>query len=269
MRPFVRVAGPLALMMAVAAGCTQNPFAARQQQLTAQGQQQQYAQVQQFQRRAGELDANNRDLHTQLARSQQQLRLLEDEVGLLRKRLGETANQLAESRAARQDADQRIQAMEASTRHRGGATVTANSNLRNRAGPLNIPGVVVRQGGGAVRIELPADKLFLRGTATLHQGAFPLLEQVAAAIGRQYPRQSIAIEAHTDNQPVHGGQGASSQQLSHAQASAIYQQLTARHRIAPARLSALGMGANQPIVSNGTPQGQARNRRIELVIVSP
>ena len=51
--------------------------------------------MEEMRRRAMDLDTNNRDLHTQLAQSQQETRLLEDQIQLLNKRLSSAANQLS------------------------------------------------------------------------------------------------------------------------------------------------------------------------------
>ena len=59
-------------------------------------------------RRALELDANNRELHSQLAQTEQQKRVLEDQTQLMQQQLGDTANQLQSSLAAQQDAEQRV-----------------------------------------------------------------------------------------------------------------------------------------------------------------
>jgi len=250
--------------MAIAAGCSQNSNLAHQQRLTWQQQQQrvqqQYlAQLQETQRRAGSLDVDNRDLHATIAQSQQDAKRLNDELALMRKRLGETAQQLAQTREAKEEADKQIAALQASTRHRGGATITANNG--NELSAIELPGINVRQDVDVVRIELPADSLFLPNTATLHRGAFPLIQKVADAVNRSYPRQIIGVEGHMDNRAL-----ANDHHLSASQALAVLQQLTTRYRVDSRRLFVLGRGSGHPLVSNGTPAGQRRNRRVEIVV---
>ena len=117
--------------------------------------------------RAKELDRNNRDLYTQMAQIQQRSQLLEDQNYLLRQRLKETSDQLASAMQSGQVAEQRLQAVQASTVRRGGATITANSSLKRNLTAVTVPGLNIRQDGELVRIELPADQLFENGTATL------------------------------------------------------------------------------------------------------
>ena len=81
-----------------------NPWQARREALLAERKQaadeQIAAQEREYERRANELDENNRDLHTRLAQSQREVQLMNDEIKLLRQRLGETADLLVQSRTA-------------------------------------------------------------------------------------------------------------------------------------------------------------------------
>jgi chemotaxis protein MotB len=247
-----------------AIGCTGGPTA--QQTATLEQQQKYVAQIQEHQQRAASLDVNNRDLHARLAQSQQQIRVVQDEVSMLRKRLGETVSQLSESTSSLEHAEGRAKVMEASSKRRGGATITANNSMQDSIEAIEIPGIVVRVEAGGVRIELPADRLFLPKSATLHRDAFPLIDQVAAAVKQSYPRQTISVEGHTDTDQVNG-QFRGGHQLSIAQATVVYEQLAMRHQFPVGRMKVAGHGPNLPVVSNGTEQGKTRNRRIELVIL--
>jgi chemotaxis protein MotB len=214
-------------------------------------------------RRAQALDADNRDLHSELAKSQQQVQLLNDKVALLSKQLADTANQLKAEQLAKQDAERKAEMVQASTRMRGGATITANNSLTRSLQTISIPGVEVRQDNDVIRIELPSDRLFVSGTAQLQGSAQYLLDQVADAVARNYPRQMLGLEAHTDAIPAGS---ATAQQLASAQVLAVYQSLTARNRLPSNQLFTVVHGANHPLASNATPAGRAKNRRIEVVV---
>jgi flagellar motor protein MotB len=81
-----------------------------------------------------------------------------------------------------------------------------------------------------------------------------------------YSRQVIGVEAHTDNAPLAGSMWRNAHQLTAAQAMAVFEQLSNRHHLIPQQLFVLGHGENYPLASNATPAGQARNRRVEIVI---
>jgi flagellar motor protein MotB len=270
MRPIARVAGLVVLLSVIGPGCSQKGNLTNQQANLQQQHRQQMdqyaAQLREAQRRSNNLDVNNRDLHSQLAQSQQQLHRVVEENSLLKNRLDETAGQLAATLSQKKEIGSRVEALEASTRLRGGASISANSSLRRKLPLVELPDLQVRQDGDVIRIELPSDRLFLPGSATLHQGGFPLIDQVASAVTRDYPQQIIVIEGHTDNSPILGGPGSSNVQLTVAQAMAVFQQLTTRHRMNAAQLRVLGHGSANPIVSNATTAGKTRNRRVEIVI---
>jgi chemotaxis protein MotB len=256
----------LAVASLAIVGCGQNPFLTPQQQSAVSQQQTAYvSQVAELQRRANELDVSNRDLHTQLAQAQQQMKIYQDQVNLLQKQLGETAEQLRETQLARQDAEKNVKMLQASTRQRGGAMITANNSLRKNLSSVDIPGVEVRQELDVIRIALPADELFQRGTAQLLPAGYASVDRVADAIMRNYPRQRVAVEGHTDSAPVLGG-GGTDHQLSAMQALAVFDLLTRRNRLPVRQLFVIGMGANHPRSSNATEAGRATNRRVELVI---
>ena len=266
----------------IATGCKQGPFqpttagvaqpatngiaaaTAAQNNVWQQQAQSLAAQVQDLTRRVGQLDMNNSDLHRQLAQAEQQRTQYTEQIALLQKQLGEMAAKARDMTLAKQEADKQLTALQASTQFRGGASISANNSVRQSLTPVSLPGVNVRQEGEVIRIELPADKLFTPGTAQLHADGVRVLDEVAGAIARSYPRQRVIIEGHTDNSASFNP--AAAHMLSGGQAQAVFQQFVQRNHLPQRQLSILAMGENHPIASNATPAGQAANRRIEVVI---
>lgn len=258
-----------ALLALVAIGCQQNNPLANAPPPPQPWQQQQTAMLQQqeaLQSRTSSLDFDNQELQVRLAQTQQQNRLLEDQVAVMREQLQSTTMQLAQAREAQQNIEQQSQAMMASLKKRTGATITANSSLERNLPAINIPGIEVRADGDVVRVELPADRLFNPGTAQLRQDGVSMLAMVASEIVRTYPNQIIGVEGHTDSDVMPAGAGLSNHQFSTARASAVFDYLTTQARIPPQQLFLVGHGSNHPVVSNATMQGKARNRRVELVV---
>jgi chemotaxis protein MotB len=216
--------------------------------------------------RARALDQTNQDLHTQMAKTQQRAQLLEDQNQLLRQRLDDTSRQLASALEATKQNEQRLQAVVASTQRRSGATITANNSYRRQLTAVTVAGLSVRQDGELVRIELPSDRLFGPQSANLQPDAVGLIDQVANVIVNHYPRQVIGIEAHTDAMPLENTMWRNAHQLTSAQAMAVFEQLSYRHRLLPQQMFVLGHGSNFALASNATDAGRARNRRVEVVI---
>jgi outer membrane protein OmpA-like peptidoglycan-associated protein len=98
------------------------------------------------------------------------------------------------------------------------------------------------------------------GSATIKLESEPVLKEIADAIGKN-PSWQLSIEGHTDNV---GGEAANLD-LSRKRASAVKDALVARYHIAAGRLATTGFGATRPKEPNETPEGRARNRRVELV----
>ena len=88
--------------------------------------------------------------------------------------------------------------------------------------------------------------------------AYPLLDEVVSIL-RQNPGVEVEIQGHTDGI----GNAAYNQRLSENRAKAVMDYLVS-HGIASYRLSAKGYGLTQPIESNDTEEGRAKNRRVEL-----
>jgi len=264
MRLSTRTVWPLVALGLAAAGCNPNRFLTPQSLAVAPTQQSPYvSQIEDLDRRATSLDSDNRELHSQVARSQQRTQLLEEHVKRLNRELAEKATEVQELLAAKLGTQEDLAALQASTRRRGGATITANNSDLAPLREIAIPGVEVRREADVIRLELPADQLFQQGTDQLLPAAQRIVDQVSAAIAQNYHRNFVGVEGHTDSRPL----GASSNhQLSSQQAVAIFQLLTLRDRLSPQQLFTVGYGANHPRASNATPAGRSKNRRIELVV---
>ena len=89
----------------------------------------------------------------------------------------------------------------------------------------------------------------------------PVLNEIGA-IMQKHPDWRLRIAGHTDNV---GGDGDYNLQLSRRRSEAVRLALVNRFGISADRLSSGGLGAGSPIETNDTPEGRARNRRVELV----
>ncbi|MCA9099791.1 MAG: OmpA family protein [Planctomycetales bacterium] len=232
-------------------------------------QQQQLALTQEadeLRRRASALDEDNRDLQTQLAQSQQETRVIGEQLSAVRDELTTTTQQLARARDDARRVENKTQMLLSSQKTNVGATITANSSLRDSLPTISIPGIEVRRDRDVVRIELPASKLFYAGGARLLPDAGGVIDAAVVEIQRAYPDHLIGIEGHTDNHPVAAAGWKSNHQLSVGWSMAVHEYILAQNRLKPEQFFVVGHGGNHPIVSNATPSGRERNRRVELVI---
>jgi OOP family OmpA-OmpF porin len=99
---------------------------------------------------------------------------------------------------------------------------------------------------------------FETGSATLTPQGRAILDQMAAVLSKMQTK-TVAIIGHTDN----AGNRTSNIALSQARADAVKGYLVAKG-IPPEQMTTTGVGPDQPIASNDTTDGRARNRRIEF-----
>ena len=78
----------------------------------------------------------------------------------------------------------------------------------------------------------------------------------------------VLIEGHTDSMPIRTEKYPSNWELSTARATNIIKYLTQAHKFPPSRLSAVGYGEYMPVEQNTTPQGRAKNRRVDIIVLS-
>ncbi len=110
-----------------------------------------------------------------------------------------------------------------------------------------------KDGRVALHINFDTDK------ATLRPDAQPVIEEIHKLLSGD-PGLKLSIEGHTDNT----GTPAHNQELSTARARSVLGALVGLG-IDPARLSSRGFGQDKPVADNGTEDGRAQNRRVELV----
>lgn len=105
---------------------------------------------------------------------------------------------------------------------------------------------------------------FPSGGIELSEAEEPLVSRIGAALdGEEGP---ILVVGHTDNVPVSlGNPFGDNQAISEARARSAAEMLR-RHVAEPSRVRSEGRGDRDPIASNATPEGRARNRRVEFQI---
>ena len=102
---------------------------------------------------------------------------------------------------------------------------------------------------------------FATGTAALEPGAKAYLEKVAKLL-EAAPNLNLYIKGHTDNT----GSAAVNDKLSADRAKSVMDYLTGRG-VGSGRVQSKGFGSSMPIADNSTPEGRARNRRVEMEIL--
>lgn len=124
----------------------------------------------------------------------------------------------------------------------------------------------VRHDVMGVRIQVAAAKLFPSGSADLLADSMAALDKIGRMLKESDRR--IIIEGHTDDQPIKNEKFPSNWELSASRATKIVRYLLARHKVAASKLAAVAYADQKPIVANTNEENRARNRRIEILIVT-
>lgn len=123
-----------------------------------------------------------------------------------------------------------------------------------------VPGATVTREGEGIVVKFDSGILFDVDKYDLKPEAQTNLQNLAASLQKN-PETNVMIIGHTDN----SGSAAHNADLSLKRAGAVKSYI-ASSNVDPNRLSVQEKGDTEPIADNGTPEGRAQNRRVEIVI---
>lgn len=170
-----------------------------------------------------------------LSQRNERVAFLEDELSRMEARLGDESEQ----RKLQEQIQQRFEQI-ASLFTRDEATVLRRGD-----------DVIIRMGLN-----------FDSGSPVIKPEYFPLLRKIQTAIA-VFPDSRVEVQGHTDS----FGADEFNLQLSERRANAVQQYLLANiDDLGLTKINAVGYGETIPLANNETPEGRARNRRIDLLI---
>ncbi len=114
-----------------------------------------------------------------------------------------------------------------------------------------------------LKLDVPADAGFATGRSTVSPTLQRVLGQFAGTLNAN-PVTAVAIVGHTDST----GSDAVNNPLSFDRANSTRDYLIARG-VSSTRIATDGQGSRQPVADNGTAQGRAANRRVEIYVAEP
>ncbi len=128
-------------------------------------------------------------------------------------------------------------------------------------------GLTVNQRDGKVYVSMENKLLFESGSWAVGPEGKKAVVLVGSVLA-QNPQISVLIEGHTDNDKFAGavGQIENNWDLSTKRATAIVNILSENKGVKKENLTAAGRGEFAPLMSNDTPEGKSKNRRIEIIL---
>ena len=199
------------------------------------------------------LEANmnkNRELLAQLESKQKALAAEQDRLNKMKAELDASSKRLNELESY-------IAAKDASMKK-------LKETLSKALNAFEGKGLTVEQKNGKVYVSMENKLLFQTGSWAVGVEGKKAVVEVGKVLA-QNPDISVLIEGHTDNDIILGNIGGgieSNWDLSTKRATAIVNILGENSGIQKKNLTAAGRGEFAPIMSNDTPEGKAKNRRI-------
>jgi chemotaxis protein MotB len=126
-------------------------------------------------------------------------------------------------------------------------------------------GISVEFKSGMLFVTLPESLLFPEGSATLGKKFKQALSPLASIINN-YPKVMIYVIGNTDANKVHTARFQDNWSLSTERANSIVRVFRDSYSVDPVRLVAAGRSKYNPVADNGTKEGRALNRRIQIVL---
>ncbi len=127
-------------------------------------------------------------------------------------------------------------------------------------------GLSVEQLDGKVYVSMENKLLFQSGSWSVGNTGKQALKQLGSVLAAN-PEIAVLIEGHTDSDPYIGNDNLSGNwDLSTKRATEIVKLLLKNNKIKAENLTAAGRGQHQPLATNKTAAGKAKNRRIEVIL---
>jgi chemotaxis protein MotB len=189
------------------------------------------------------LTSQNSQLGQQTANQQSQLTQTQEDLQKQQQRLQQLQNILAQQKAQSEELKNKM--TEALTGY-------------------NDKDLSVYQKNGKVYVSLSENLLFPSGSAVVNPKGVEALSKLAAVLNLNSD-VAVLIEGHTDTVPIRKS-FKDNWELSTARANAIVRILVDNYKVDPVRVESSGHSFYDPVDSNSTPEGRAKNRRTEIIL---
>ncbi|HQU57577.1 MAG TPA: OmpA family protein [Saprospiraceae bacterium] len=210
---------------------------------------------------------NNALLVTQ-DKMQDRIIALDDEIERLQSESASKVENM-DSRLQQRDAiistkQGKIDALLATLEQRNAAMNQLMLSLQDTLGQLDSTVYDLETTNGQLSLSFQADFLFYSGsTNKTHTAGRLALDNVSHALSL-YPTLEVLVIGHTDNSPLRRSSINDKWEFSALRAATVVQLLTQKNELSPNRVTAAGKSEFAPRASNSTPDGRARNERIEI-----
>jgi chemotaxis protein MotB len=213
--------------------------------------------VSRLQANIDKLQANIDKLNTDIAS-------LNNEKSQLGTQTANQQTQLNKTREELQKEQQRLQLLQNLLEQQRQQSKLLKDKMAEALKGFNSNELMVIQKNGKVYVSLSENLLFPSGSAEVNPKGVDALSRLAAVLNLNAD-VAVNIEGHTDSIPIKG-RYKDNWDLSTARSNAIVRILVDNYRVDPVRVIASGHSYYDPVDSNTTAEGRARNRRTEIIL---
>lgn len=203
------------------------------------------------------LQANIKDLNEKIAN-------LSSQNSQLGQQTASQQTQLTESQQALQKQQQRLEQLQALLSQQQNQSEQLKNKMLEALKGFSTKDLSVVQKNGKVYVSLSENLLFPSGSAEVNPKGVDALSKLAAVLNLD-TNVAVNIEGHTDSIPIKG-RYKDNWDLSTARSNAIVRILVNNYKVDPLRVIASGHSFYDPLDSNSTPEGRAKNRRTEIIL---
>lgn len=207
------------------------------------------------------LENNLNQLEGARASLQQQLAATRSEAA---SRLEDASTQLNMSQQQIAAQQQRLEQLQNLIEQQRRNTQALRSKINDALVGFNSNELTVSTKNGKVYVSLQENLLFPSGSAEVNPKGKQALSKLAEVLNNN-TNINVEIEGHTDSIPIRG-RYADNWALSVARSTEIVRILTQTYNVDPTRVTASGRSSYEPVESNETPEGRAKNRRTEIIL---
>jgi chemotaxis protein MotB len=220
----------------------------RESEKAAQAQQ---AKIGELQAEVDHQKENVRELQLRLANLHKRLAEMLKDHSTLEASVTEMTAALAELEQRKEEADARLAELK--------------SVLEKFRGLISAGKLKVKVVEGKIVVVMASDVLFSSGSAALSKDGKAEISEVSQLLA-SLPKRKFQVEGHTDNVPISTAQYPSNWELAAGRAITVVKTMV-EVGMPLSRVSAASFADAEPAASNGTAEGRAANRRIEIILV--
>lgn len=272
---------PVVLAIVFLPGCVAKKLLVQSQQQTAALRADSTKLANQVTRLTGDIDGlriNIADLNKNIAVLKEQNGQLTDQINQLssknsqlgqlteaqKNKLSQTEQTLAQQKQNLLTQEQKLQQLQTLLEQQKNQSLLLKNRMAEALKGFNSNDLSVVQKNGKVYVSLSENLLFPSGSAVVNKNGVDALSKLAAVLNTESD-VAVNIEGHTDSIPIRG-KYKDNWDLSTARANAIVRVLVDNYKVEPTRVIASGHSYFDPLESNSTPAGRAKNRRTEIIL---